>query len=137
MTTQSPETAPLPDGVHVLAVSFHVPGNPVAKQRPRISRRGAYTPKKTLDYEAVVAQYAMIAMAGRDMLTGDLSLSMVARRGTKHLVDIDNVVKSVMDGMQGVIYANDNQIIHFGDIWLHRGVKPGGVDIIVKQMESE
>lgn len=136
MTTQSSETAPLPNGVHVLVVSFHVPGNPVAKQRPRIFRDIVYTPKKTLDYEALVAQYAMIAMAGRDMLTGELSVSIISRRETKHRADIDNIEKSVMDGMEGVVYKNDSQVVETYNR-LYRGVKPGGVDIIVKKMESE
>lgn len=119
-----------------MIVSFHVPGNPVAKQRPRISRRRAYTPKKTLDYEAVVAQYAMVAMAGCDMLTGDLSVSIISRRETKHRADIDNIEKAVLDGMEGVVYKNDSYVVETYNR-LYRGVKPGGVDIIVKQLENE
>ena len=31
-----------------------IPGNPVAKGRPRVSRYGTYTPKKTADFESYV-----------------------------------------------------------------------------------
>ena len=39
-------------------IAFTIPGAPVAKGRPRVTSRGAYTPKKTVTYESTVALFA-------------------------------------------------------------------------------
>ena len=50
-------------------LTFEIPGDPVAKARPRASmvagRARLYTPAKTEKYEARVALFAQQAMAGR------------------------------------------------------------------------
>ena len=50
-------------------LTFEIPGDPVAKARPRAAmvagRARLYTPAKTEKYEARVAVFAQQAMAGR------------------------------------------------------------------------
>lgn len=63
-------------------VHFVVPGNPVGKGRPIMSRRNgqlrAVTPAKTRAYEATVATYAKEAMQGHPPFQGACALSIVA-----------------------------------------------------------
>ena len=46
-----------------MKIQFEVPGEPVAKARPRFARVGkfvkTYTPKETLNFEKTVAWYAL------------------------------------------------------------------------------
>ena len=89
--------------------TFEVPGPPIPKQRPRRGKQGQwYTPKRTKDYEQQVAWEARAAGIKLDpdacyKLTLDLYLSTKKR-------DHDNILKSVMDGLDGLDGWNDRQV---------------------------
>ena len=63
-------------------LTFEIPGDPVAKARPRAAmvsgRARLYTPAKTEKYEARVAVFAQQAMAGRPVMAGPVALSVTA-----------------------------------------------------------
>ena len=109
---------------------FTVYGEPVAKGRPRFTRQGrAYTPKKTHDYESEVAMLAKAAMGSQEPLETPVAVYIYvtfpvpqsyskkrteaclngSERHTKR-PDLDNCVKAVTDGMNGVVYLDDSQI---------------------------
>lgn len=109
---------------------FKVYGEPVAKGRPRFTRQGrAYTPKKTHDYESEVAAMAKAAMGSSEPLETPVAVYVYVtfpipqsyskkrteaclngfERYTKR-PDLDNCVKAVTDGMNGVVYKDDSQI---------------------------
>jgi Holliday junction resolvase RusA-like endonuclease len=57
-------------------IIIHVPGVPIPKGRPRMTRTGhTYTPSRTRGYEAIVREYAALAMRGKQPLVGPLHLS--------------------------------------------------------------
>lgn len=118
-----------------IAVYFTVPGQPVAKGRP-IAGKGfgghttLRTPAKTLAYEGLVASMAHNAMAGRPPLAGPLGLTLqvgvqipksfsktkarlaeLGEVGPTKKPDLDNIIKGICDGMNGVAYVDDSQII--------------------------
>jgi len=108
---------------------FAVPGQPRGKGRPRFRKTGkfvqAYTPKETHEYENVIRTY----YKGKKM-HGMISLTIGAyyeipksytKKYRKEIIDtnirpmvkpdIDNVIKVVMDALNGVAYDDDKQIV--------------------------
>lgn len=113
--------------------SFVVPGEPHGKARPRVVRRGdrtySYTPEKTREYEQSVR--AACADAAPGMIHGAVSVRIVAHypvqdswsQEKKDLAlaqmilpvvkpDADNVIKVILDGMNGVAWDDDKQVTH-------------------------
>lgn len=87
-----------------------VPGKPIGKQRPRLARNGrAFTPKETRDYETKIAK------AGAKVITEPfrergVSVTVECYFSNKVHSDIDNVIKSAMDGLNGVAYEDDRLV---------------------------
>lgn len=113
-------------------VIFSVYGEVVPKGRPRFTRQGrTYTPKKTHDYESEVAMMAKSAMGSSDPLETPVAVyvyvnlpvpSSYSKKRTeaclsglekpiKKTGDLDNQIKSVLDGMNGIVYKDDSQIV--------------------------
>lgn len=117
-----------------MQIDFVVPGQPVAKGRPRFARRGAhvvaYTPAKTATYENLVKLAAMVAMCGTEPTAAPVVLSInldmqipaswskkrreLAAAGTiapTKKPDVDNVLKGIKDGCNGIIWRDDAQVV--------------------------
>lgn len=122
-----------------MRLSFTIPGEPVAKGRPRASVHGGVvrmrTPEKTVSYEAQVKWFALQAMEsvdsmGRLLLANQpISLSVRAVFGipkgwSKRRVaacaeipefcvkrpDADNIAKIIGDALNGVVWGDDSQV---------------------------
>lgn len=106
-------------------IRIEVPGQPIAKARPRVAvingRAHAYTPAKTVNYEAAVAYAGRDAMVGKQPLDGPLALTVFAhfmtpKRGKKegdyHIArpDADNVLKAAADALNGIVWRDDAQV---------------------------
>jgi len=87
-----------------------IPGNPIPKARPRIVNGVAYTPERTADYEEVARNWAAIQWQ-REPLRGPLALRLTFWRRTRRRCDIDNLIKSALDALQGVVFVDDWQIV--------------------------
>lgn len=117
-----------------MTISFHVPGQPVGKGRPRIGRVAGqarmFTPAKTASYEGTVAMAAQQAMAGAPLIQGParavlrLALAIPASWSQKKQEqarvgavlpttkpDADNVVKVIFDAINGVVWRDDSQVV--------------------------
>ncbi len=109
-------------------IEFKVPGPPMGKQRPIVTRKGAFTPKKTVNYENYVKELYIINKLPK--LEGYLSMSVMAyypipkstskkrrEQMLKGIVlpdkkpDIDNVLKCICDALNKIAYDDDKQII--------------------------
>lgn len=108
-----------------------IPGPPVAKGRPRMTRQGrAYTPAKTRAAEGYMRHF-IAAQAGQPLLERALRVSVTAilpipaswptrkreeaSRGMLRPTgrpDCDNLCKAVCDAANGLLWRDDSQIVH-------------------------
>ena len=89
--------------------TFTVPGKPIPKGRPRLGRSGVYTPSRTKQHEDLIAWRARAA--GVKPTTGPVHLEIDFEIKGKVHGDLDNLVKTVMDGLNGIAYADDRQVV--------------------------
>jgi len=88
-----------------------IPGRPVPKGRPRLGVRGrtayVYTPPETKEYERLVGWVAK--SEGCRPVEGPVSVALSVY--VKGRLDADNIAKSILDGLNGVAYEDDDQVI--------------------------
>jgi len=93
---------------------FVVPGEPRSKGRPRFAKNGrTYTPAATREAEKEIEQAWRIATTGPTgtrMVHGRLGVEIgfVCKHRRKR--DLDNMVKLVLDALNGVAYVDDESI---------------------------
>lgn len=105
-----------------MRVEFTVCGKPQGKARPRFSRRSnsIYTPKKTEMYEAQIAKAYKLAANGFTFgecpveiwITAVFPKAKTSKKEYPTIKpDIDNIQKAVFDGLNGIAYNDDKQIL--------------------------
>jgi len=135
-------------------VNFMVEGTPVPKGRPRFARRGkfvsTYSPKTTVDYETKVAEAAQLAMGSSEPLETPvgayiyITLPIPASYSKKRKQDclsgnerptkksdIDNYCKAVFDGMNGIVFLDDSQVVSLHSTKVYGTI--GMVEVMVKE----
>ena len=138
----------------MIQIFFTVP-QVSGKGRPRFARQGTfvktYTDAKTLTYEKSIQTYAKQAMGSTSPLIGAVAAYLHIgipippsysktrqkaciegmERPTKK-PDIDNIVKAVLDGMNGIVYLDDKQVVdlHLTKVYSSKE----GIDIMVKEI---
>ena len=136
----------------MIQIFFTVP-QVSGKGRPRFARQGTfvktYTDAKTLTYEKSIQTYAKQAMGSTSPLIGAVAAYLHigipippsysktrqiaciegVERPTKK-PDIDNIVKAVLDGMNGIVYLDDKQVVdlHLTKVYS----ETEGIDILIK-----
>jgi hypothetical protein len=133
----------------VTHIEFEVPGEPRGKGRPRATRMGnnirLYTDAKTAAYENLVALACQQSMRdhGQVPLTGALELNVLAWVGAPKSMskakreqvaegylrptkkpDLDNIVKAVLDGLNGVAFVDDVQVVNISAKKLYAIAEP-------------
>lgn len=105
-------------------IAFTVPGEPFSKQRARVTRRGTYTPKVTVAAEAVVtASFRRAHPQHRPTAKGSVAweVGLVVYRYERHGRDVDNLIKTVLDALNGHAWEDDADVetlTHFTTIWV-------------------
>jgi Holliday junction resolvase RusA-like endonuclease len=113
---------------------FEIPGEPMAKQRPKFARMGSfvktYTPKETVNYEGLVRtsygfQYKAAMHEGpvsllveafvsapKSLRKRDVALIQQNDRALPVLKkpDWDNIGKIISDALNGIAYRDDSQV---------------------------
>lgn len=111
----------------MMQIEFTVPGEPQGKARPRVTRYGTYTPKKTVDYEKAIKNAFLSAGGRRTESPVKLSITAyykIPKSASKAKTssmecgeilpikkpDLDNIAKCVCDALNGVAYKDDAQV---------------------------
>lgn len=116
-------------------MKFEVIGTPVAKGRPRVGKFGTFTPQKTVLYENLVSYTFTQKYPLFKPLESELKLKIIvvfevpkswSKKKQKEALpctddplsaigkttkpDLDNIVKSITDALNGLAYKDDAQI---------------------------
>ena len=111
-------------------LTFEVLGNPQGKARARVTKWGAYTPDKTVLYENLIKmsfQQKYRNFKPSDDVFYDIEIianfeipksytkkkvAMILNHELKPKIkDIDNIIKIVLDALNGYLYKDDRQVI--------------------------
>ena len=129
-------------------ITFSVPGPPKGQGRPRFARIGAfvrtYDRAESRDWKSKVALFAKAA--GVRLIGGPVAISAVAflarpkrlmrKRDEDGAItatskpDVDNILKAVQDGLTGIAYADDAQIVEATILKMYHA-KPSGPETTV------
>lgn len=112
-----------------MSVEFTIPGKPMSKGRPRVTRYGTYTPKETTNYETLV-KWTYQTLPERRFFEGQIMVHIAAyfpipQRTSKkmrkqmlsydvcyaHKPDCDNIAKIILDALNGIAYKDDGQVV--------------------------
>jgi Holliday junction resolvase RusA-like endonuclease len=139
----------------MMQIHFQVEGDPKGKGRPRFTRAGkftrVYTDKQTLDYETQIKFFAAEAMGSTDPLETPVSVFLYIRHAVPQSYskkrteaclsgseqpckkpDIDNIAKTYLDGMNGVVFKDDTQVIDLHVKKVYSAVP--GVDVMIMEI---
>ena len=114
-----------------MTYEFEVPGKIIGKGRPRLNSYtgSVYTPTRTKDYECLIEQYFILKYPRYKPFEGRVQVEINAffeipkstKKVDKELMlenklnptkkpDIDNIVKIILDAMNGIAFKDDIQI---------------------------
>lgn len=100
-----------------------IPGRPRPKGRPRLGRGGrVFTPKQTLEAEqAIRDEYVRQNAPFYDQplqidivystVETEITLTPLGDHTTKLTADVDNLIKTTLDGLQGAAFENDRIVM--------------------------
>ena len=137
-------------------MEFIVYGQPRGKERPRFARKTGttYTPKRTRDYEAHIRS-AFKSAPGCERIPADCSVAVSVEayfsipksysKASKQACmdnserprkkpDGDNILKVVLDALNGLAYEDDRQVV---DETIHKYYTSGDGFIVVRVRESK
>lgn len=129
-----------------MILEFVIPGEPVAKGRPRVNTKTgkAFTPRETREAENKVATVCRYQAAGVDVPISDGLIALEVEfysaadpRKVTGRTDADNLLKLVMDSLNKVIWDDDWRVVEIHTV-LYRECDPADARTVIRvQHEAE
>jgi Holliday junction resolvase RusA-like endonuclease len=104
-----------------VVIKLTVEGEPISKARARLGRYGNfYTPEKTKGYENYLRIRIKSKLGGREPDKDSyFGVRAIFYRSNRQRIDCDNLMKSVFDAGNELIYKDDKQVTElFGKLFL-------------------
>lgn len=106
-------------------MEFTIPGAPIGKARPVITKNGAFTPKKTASYENLVKLAYPGGITENAVEVSIRAFYQVPKSKSKSQrermlaggvwpmkkPDCDNIAKVILDALNGIAYLDDRQVV--------------------------
>jgi len=105
-----------------------IPGEPMAKARPRFTGKFVYTPAKTVNYEVLIKEL-FIGKYGSVMIDGYINANIVAyffipksasKKKRDEMIkgvllptkkpDLDNIAKIILDSLNKIAFVDDSYV---------------------------
>lgn len=117
-------------------IRFRVPGRPVPL--PRTTRRKQWTDPawaRYLGWRDAVAWSAKVA--GVRPMEGEVEFAAVVRMPDRRRADADNILKGLLDALNGVAWRDDSQVTRLTmEVVRGAGVAEAGADIVIMRREG-
>lgn len=98
--------------------AFQAATKAVGKGRPRFGGGRVFTPQATVRFERLIGWEAKAVMRGKRPTPHPVAVSIVITRKRPKKTklpapagDTDNFVKSILDGMNGIVFVDDRQAV--------------------------
>lgn len=95
-------------------IRIEILGDVIPAARPRYSVRRVYQPKRNVEYRQQIQAAARVAMKGAEPMSGDLCAVVKLYRkykpAARNFGDVDNHLKAIFDGLNGIVFLDDSQI---------------------------
>ena len=92
-----------------------IEGDVIPAARPRFSGRKCYQPARNVEYRQLIQWEARKAMKGKPPLEGEIcavvKIYRKYQRTARIFGDVDNHLKAIFDGLSGIVFCDDAQII--------------------------
>lgn len=119
-------------------IAFAIAGRPIGKARPRVTRRGAFMPPAYVAWCARIREEALVAcaeLADRgepwDATAPAYRVRVVATFGGAVHGDVDNLGGSVLDALNGLLWADDKLVV---DLRASKAEGPDGLRVEVEAL---
>ncbi len=96
-------------------IKIVIEGDVIPAARTRFSGRRCYQPKRNVEYRRLIQSEARQAMKGAAPLEGeicaDVKIFRKYQRTARIFGDCDNHLKAIFDGLSGIVFSDDAQIV--------------------------
>ena len=132
-------------------IHFTLDIEPKPKARPRVTKAGrAYTPKVTREFEKAIKTLSRVHIL--EPLKGAVALKVLfvhprlkseakkrpERKYKTTRPDLSNLIKSLEDGLEGVAFKDDAQIVRIEAEKIHAALNEGAhIEVTLQEIENE
>lgn len=113
---------------------FVFPGNPVSKHRARFSKANVYSAPGQKEAELTLG-WAFRAAVSKPF-RGNVAVGCIFFRQTQQPVDVDNLLKHVLDSAKGIAFLDDRQVTSLAGMLEYDADRPRTVIVIGRHSSS-